>query len=200
MRSLDVGGDEISHLLRVLAERPGVDDGVGGIGIHVRIRKEIPVNADGARFFCVDAAEVLGVRRAAHCAKGHRMGKNRGADKTHRYSALKVGGEEQRQFGVLLQTIRQIGGFIRLASQQERTVHVDGHGKRPDVVLLHGLAPLQVLGVFDVEKGGTAPDHENLADFFLERELVQSLLRPLLSIFGETRGTGVLILIGGECR
>ncbi len=49
MRALDVGRDQIADLFGIFSEGACVDDGIGGIGIHIGIGKKIPVNADGAR-------------------------------------------------------------------------------------------------------------------------------------------------------
>src|SRR5580700_5957785 len=65
------------------------------------------------------------------------------------------------------------------------------HRKRSDMIFLHVVAPLQVLGIFDVEKTGAAPDHEQLPDLFFDRQLVQSLLSPLV-------GTGCICRRGGS--
>ena len=43
-----LGGDQAAHLGRVLAERAGVDDRVGGVVVDVRHRREGEVHADRA--------------------------------------------------------------------------------------------------------------------------------------------------------
>jgi hypothetical protein len=64
----------------------------------------------------------------------------------------------------------------------------NGHSERANVVLLHRVAKLQVLGTFDVQESGTAPDHEDLADFFLQREFAQRFFRPLVAAFRVDEG------------
>jgi hypothetical protein len=70
------------------------------------------------------------------------------------------------------------------------------------VIFLQSIAQLQVLGIFHVEKTGAAPDHEDLADFFFEGELVQCLLGPFVSGMGLMDWAGMLVFIlglGGGC-
>ena len=118
--------------------------------------------------------------------------------KTHGDSALKIGGKEQRQLGVLLQTIEQFGGLIGLAAIEERRLPAHRHGERADVILAHGVAQLQILGAVDVEELRPHPDHEKLSDFFLEGELAQGLLRPFFAVTVEMNGAGVLIFFLGQ--
>jgi len=59
------------------------------------------------------------------------------------------------------------------------------------VIFLHGVAPLQVLGIFFIEEAGAAPDHEHLADLFFQRELAERLVGPLVAA---RRGRGVRVL------
>ena len=63
------------------------------------------------------------------------------------------------------------------------------------MVGLHGLAQLQILGILHVEEAGAAPDHEDLADLFFERQLVQSLFRPLLAAALQAERPRVLVFI-----
>src|ERR1700730_17503780 len=79
--------------------------------------------------------------------KGMACGENGGSYQTHGDAALKIGGKQQRQFGIMLQPVCQLDGLVRFAAQEERTIHVHRHGERADAVLLHRLTPLQVLGI-----------------------------------------------------
>ena len=182
VRSLDVGRHQIADLLGIFSERSRVDDGIGGIRVHVGIRKEIPVHADGSRFLRRNASEVLRVFELAVGAEGHGVRKVRAPHQPRRNPALKIRRKQQRQLRVLLQPVQQFGRLVRLAAQQERAIHVHRHGKRTHVILLHVLAQLQVLRTLHVEKAGAAPDHEDLANFLFDRQLAQRLLRPLVAV------------------
>ena len=113
-RSPDVGGDEFSNLLGIFSEGTGIDDGIRGIRVNVGIGKEIPVHADCAGFLGGDAAEGLRIFCLSGSSEGHGMREHSGAVKAHGDPALKIGGHKQRPFGLLLQTIQQFGGFVRL--------------------------------------------------------------------------------------
>ena len=103
--------------------------GFAGVGVDIGIGKEIPVHADGARLLGRDAAEGFGVLRLSGSAEGHGVREHGCAMETHGDSALKVGGEEQRQFGVLLQTIEQFGGLVGLVAIEERGLPAHRHGE-----------------------------------------------------------------------
>src|SRR5512135_1009859 len=108
-RSLDVGGDHFAHLLRIFAERAGVNDGIGGIGVDVGIREEVPLHPHGARLLRRDSAELFRVIGIAGSAEGHGVGKHGAALKPHGDATLEVSGENQRQPGLALQLVHQHG-------------------------------------------------------------------------------------------
>ena len=116
--------------------------GFAGIRIHVGIRKEIPVNSNGARLLGRNAAEGLGVFQLAVSAKSHGMWEDRGSHQAHGKPALKISRKQQRQLRIALQPVEQFGRFVRLAAQKKRPVHVHRHGKRAHMILLHGLAAI----------------------------------------------------------
>ncbi len=72
------------------------------------------MHADGACFLGGDPAEGLRIFWLAGRAEGHGMRKHGGAVQTHTDAPLKIGGHEQRKLGILLQAIKQVGGFKRL--------------------------------------------------------------------------------------
>src|SRR5215471_3092578 len=82
---------QVAYLPRILPERPGVDDGVGGVGINVGVGEEIPVNPNGARFKRSDAAKIFGILWFSRRSECHGMWENRGAIQAHRQAALEVG-------------------------------------------------------------------------------------------------------------
>ena len=130
-------------------------------------------SASGKKFQCTpiardfqrsDAAEVLRVFSLAVGPEGHRVRKIRRSHQARRNPALEIGGEQQRQLRFVLQSVQQLCRLVRLAAQKERPVHMNRHGERAHVILLHGIAQLQVLGTLHVEKASPAPDHEDLSD------------------------------------
>src|SRR5438552_7481938 len=86
----DVGGHKIAHLLRVLTERTGVDDGISGIGIHVGYGEEVPVHANGASFLSSDASEGFGIVQFSGGTEGHGVGKYRRPVKAHGDAAFEI--------------------------------------------------------------------------------------------------------------
>ena len=116
VRSLNVGRDQIADLFGIFSEGTRVDDGIGGIRVHVRVREKIPVHADGSGFLTSDEAESLGVFDIAIGAKGHRVRKVGGPQQAHGEAALKISREQQRQLRFPLQTVQQFGDFIGLGA------------------------------------------------------------------------------------
>jgi hypothetical protein len=201
MSALDIGRDQIADLLGIFTERARVDDGIGRVRIHVGVREKIPVNPDGACFERGDVAEILGVFDFAISPESHGVRENRGSLQAHRNPAFKIGGEQQRQLRIALQAVEKLGSFVGFAAQKKWTVHMDRHGERADVILLHGLAQLQVFRIFHVKKAGAAPDHEYLSDFLFQGQFVQSLLGPFVAggaLMNRTRP--LIFVLGRRCR
>jgi hypothetical protein len=101
MRALYVGRDQIADLLGIFSEGARVDDGIGGVRVHVGVGEKIPVNADGTRLFGGDAAEGFGVFCFAVAAESHGVRKYGGAHQAHGDAAFKIGREQQRQLRLL---------------------------------------------------------------------------------------------------
>ncbi len=116
VRTFDVGGGQIADLFGIFSERPGIDDGVGRVRVHIRIWIEIPVNSDGPGLLRRDAAGHLGVFGFAIGAERHGVRKVCCPHQARGDAAFEVGGKEQWQFGVVLQAIEQFGSFVRFAA------------------------------------------------------------------------------------
>ena len=71
IRLSDVDWTTYSRLLRIFAERPDIDDGVQRVGIDIRDREEIPMDADGPRLPRYHLPEGFRIRWFACCAKCH---------------------------------------------------------------------------------------------------------------------------------
>ncbi len=196
VRSLNVGRDQIAHLFGIFSEGSRVNDGVGGIRVHVGVREKIPVHTDGSGFLGGDAAEGLRVLDVAIGSEGHGVRKVRGPQQPRGDTALKVSREQQRQLGFPLQSVQQFGDFVGLGAQKKRAINVNRHGERTHVIFLHGLEPLQVLGILHVEEAGPAPDHQDLPDLFFDREPAKCLLGPLVAARGVEGGRARVLVFG----
>ncbi len=179
MDSVDEGRDQFADFARVFSEGAGIDNGIAGIGVHVGIGIEIPVHADGARLGGGDASELIGVPEVAGGAKRHGMRKAGAAVESHRQAALKVGGKQQRQLAIALQLVGEHRRVQRTPLEQQAAIDVRGDAEGAEVVLFHLIAQHQVVRAAEVHEIDLGPDHEQLADFFLQRHLVKRLLSPV---------------------
>ena len=98
MCSTNIRTDKIADHQRVFAKRARVDDGIVRIGVHVRYRKEIPMDSNRARLFAGDAAEVFCILQATGRTDGHCIREGCGAVQPIADSQLEIGSDEQRQF------------------------------------------------------------------------------------------------------
>ena len=156
------------------------------------------MDADHARFLGRHSAEGLGVIKLASRPECHRVGKTRRAIDAHRDSTLEIRSDEQREFGILLQTIQEHGSFIRLTLVQEWRLKRHRHCKRADVIFEDGVAEPQILGVVDIQELCPHPGHEELSHFFFDGEFAQSFLRPFLAVAVKMDGAGLLIFCASE--
>ena len=97
VRAANISGDQFADLLGIFSEGTRVDDGIRGIRIDVGIRKEVPVNADGACLLTSDPAESLGIFCFSGCTKSHGVRESRSAMQAHGDSSFEIGGKQQRQ-------------------------------------------------------------------------------------------------------
>ena len=200
MRALDICGDHVADLLRILSKRTRVDDGIRRIRVHVRIRKEIPMHPDRARFQRRDAPKIFRVLQLAVGAEGHRVREIRAPDQPDRHPALEIRRNQQRQLRFALQSVQQFRRFVRPRAQKKWTIHRHAHGKRAHVILPHVIAELQVLRALHIQKLRPAPDHEHLPDLLLQRQLAQRLLRPAIAFATVLNGTPRYMFFLGERR
>ncbi len=144
MRALDVGRNHFAHLFGIFAEGARINNGIGRIGIDIRNRKPVPLDANGARLLSTDAAEFARQVFVARRAKGHGRRKRRRALKTHRKAALKVGCENQRVLRILLQPVGKRRGLQRLALESVASPSVGvRNAEAADVVLGHLVAQFE---------------------------------------------------------
>ena len=113
---------------RVLAERAGVDDRVGGIVVDVGHRREGEMDADRAALERRDPADVVGGAVAPGGAHAHIGWEERAAVESDAGPALEVRGDEQRQLRALLQA-------VELGRDVER--RADRHDDPADVQRVH---------------------------------------------------------------
>ena len=95
-------------------------------------------SASGKKFQCTpmarDSSAVMRPKASAYSvfpgrAEGHGVRERGGAMKAHGDSALKIGSEEQRQFGILLQTVEQFGSLIGLVAIEKWRLPAHRHGE-----------------------------------------------------------------------
>ena len=109
-------GDVFGNALRVFAERAHIDDGIIGIVVHVRVGRENPVHARGARFERDGFADRVGELGIARGGDGHRGGKRRAFVEPHAGAGFEVRAEQQRNFRAALQFVGHDGRGIHLAA------------------------------------------------------------------------------------
>src|SRR5271166_1403510 len=197
VRALDVGGYHISDELGILAERTRVDDGVGWVRVDVGIGKPVPVNADGARLLRSNAS---GLSRKFHVpggAKRHRMWKIGSFVEAKGEPALEISSENQWKLGVLLQLVGDHGGFERLVLVKQALFELDGQPETANVILVHGVADLDVFRAVHVHEPRLRPDNEHLPYLLLQRHLLQRLASPLLAFLVEMHRGGRLETVAG---
>jgi len=169
----NVGRDQIPNLQRVLAEGARADDRVQRIGIHIGDRKQIPMHAQRAAFLRGDAAEGFRIGKIAGGAERHGVRKDGGPEQAGRQDAtLKVSGNQQRQFGFELQLVQQTDSFVAIVTVKKMAFRGYRHGKRTHMVFMDVIAQQQVFGTARREQFRPHAHHEQLADFFFERERV----------------------------
>lgn len=182
MCATNVRAHHLADLLRVGAERTRIDNRILGIGIHIRDREKVPMDADGPRLEAGNSAKSLRIFHAPGRANRHRVGKRRRPMQPVADPKLEIRRNQQRQLGIRLQPVEQLRRFERFIAIQKRRLIAHRHSKRSDVILVHGVAQLRVVGTVGIEKLRPRPDHEQLPNFFLHRHFVQSLLRPSFAL------------------
>jgi hypothetical protein len=90
-----------------------------------------------------------------------------------------------------LQPVKQLGGNLGLALDQNGAIHRDTHDQRSDVILADVVAQANKDGVGVIQELRSHPDGEELADFLFRRHLAQRLVGPLPPGFVEMDGTGL---------
>ena len=198
MRPFDVGSHKLPHLLRIFAKRTSVNHRIRRIGIDVRHREKIPVNANGPRFLSSNPPEGLCIVEFPRRPKCHGMRKNRGPIQAHAQAPLEIGGKQQWQFRLLLQMIQYHRRFIRLTLDEEPAIRRNRHRKPAHVVLVDDVPKLRIRITVIIQKLRPHPHHEQLPDFLFSRQLAQSFLRPFLPIAIKMNRPGLLEVLFGK--
>ncbi len=122
---MDFGGDKTADGLRIFTERPGVDDRIRRIVVHVGDGSERQVNPDRSPFECGDPAHLIGGRVAAGRAYAHIGRQRRTADQTDRRAAFEIGRDEQRKLGERLKSV-ELGRHVqRRADRDDEAADVE---------------------------------------------------------------------------
>ncbi len=172
------GRDQLADLGGIFAKRARVDDGIVGIGVDVGVGIEVPMDSDGAGLGGGDASELVGVVGAAGGSDGHGVRKAGAALEAHGQAALEVGGKQQRQRTIGLQLVGKRGSVERTFLHQQATFDRRGDAEGAEVIGQHLVAQADVVGAFGVHELDPGPDHEELADLFLQRHPVQGAFGP----------------------
>ena len=98
-------------MLRIAAERPGIDDRVVGIAVDVGDRREREVDADGAAFERGDPTHLVGVVFASAGADAHLGRKGRAANEPQRRPALEIAGDQEGEWRGALQGVQLRGNL-----------------------------------------------------------------------------------------
>src|SRR5579864_4123196 len=96
--------------------------------------------------------------------------------------------------------IQQYRGFIRFALEEEPAIDRNRHGEPAHVILVHCVAQLGIDIAVVIQKLRARPHHEQLPNFLVGGELMQSLLRPLLAIAVKMEWAGLLKAVLRERR
>ena len=197
VRAFDVGGYIIGDLRGIFAKRAYVDDGIGGVGIHVGVWEEIPLHTDGARLQSSDASHFFRVFWITGSAKGHRVRKYGSAIQAHGNTALEIGGDDERELRLFLQAVQQVCRFEGLVLEKYRAIGGYGHAEGSDVILADVLAKLKPERVGIVHELHFGPDHEELADFFFGGHAAQVFFRPAAAVAIQMNWAGGLEALRG---
>src|SRR5450432_1425517 len=104
------------------------------------------------------------------------------AVQAHRESALKIGGEDQRQVGVVLELVGEAGGAVGLVVHQERAFHGDADSESAYMVFSEIFAQDKVFGAFGIQELDASPRHDQLPYFFIDRHLAEDLGGPFFAV------------------
>jgi len=147
--------------------------------------EKVPMHTDRTASCAVIRSKASAVIQLACRSERHGVGKRRSPLQTHGDTALEISRNQQRQLGISLQTVQQLSSFVRLIPVQKWRLKAHRHGERPDVIFLHLVAKLEVLGAVHVEKFRPHPDHEKLPDLFFERQLARRSSPPIFHLYDQ---------------
>ena len=169
LRSLDIGGAELSRALRILAERPRRNNAVLRVRAQVENRIQEQMNPNGPRFTRGDLGLKLHVCPTR--ARSHRHGPREAAPAfdAHRGSPLVVRRHEKRELRSFLKPIHDSGRFVGLSFEE----HDPANAPRT-----RGLNERARLGIRRVHKDAVAARINHLPDFLLERKTGEGLIDP----------------------
>ena len=155
------------HVLRVLAERAGVDDGILRIDVHIRHRRKVHLHTHLAALPRHFATVFIEQAAVADAAQHPVPGKRGSAAQAHRQPPFAIESNHQRNFRQLLRLVRQHRLIRCQPARKEQTAHF--------VVLHHVVQQVLVRLVLG---GGNGIDEE-LPDTFFQAETLQHRVCPL---------------------
>ena len=188
LQPFDVRGGERADPLRILAERPDVDDRIAGVVVDVDDRREVDVHADSPGFGSRDAARLEGQPRVSGRAESHGVRKDGSALQPEADARLEVGRDEQRHGRRRLQAVDQRRGIQRLAEPGARVVRIEqnrrlrraGAEQVQATDLLLADQGVQLVVRLAVAAGVDRAErrHQQLPDLLVQRQALQRVVHP----------------------
>jgi hypothetical protein len=158
--------DKVGYAMRIFAERADVDDRVVGIVVEVRIGRENPIDAGGARLERGDPAGLIRKFGIARRTDRHRRRERRAFVDSHARAGFKVSTDEQRNTREALKLVNKDRGGEELAADNTEWAARGGDDDAADVVALHLGKDFFSVGGVGRRKPADALDHEHLAELF----------------------------------
>ena len=135
--------------------------------------------------------------QAPRGAEGHGLGEQRGPVQPPGHAGLEIGADQQGVLRLLLQAVQEKRGLLGPTLHENRAADRDAHGQAADVVAAQIVTEGGVHRALRAHVLRADPDHEELADFLLERELVESPAGPGFAVqIGDGRSGDVGALRG----
>src|SRR5262249_11622977 len=116
----------------------------------------------------------------------------------HGESALKIGSNNERHFSAALKLVDEHGSFIGASFVQKRTFRRHGEKNAPEMVAVNLVAQSKIVRAFQVHELAQQADHEHLADFFFQGKLLESFLRPAVTIVLKVDRPGMLKIVSSQ--
>ena len=112
------------------------------------------------------------------CADCHRGGEVRSLIEPHAGAAFKIGADQERHFGMSLESIRDHGCGIHLAAFNSQRAANGAEDEPSNVIVLHLMKQILVCRTFRGLKNTEIVRHQHLAEFFADGHFFQCGFDP----------------------